>query len=252
MQVSEKSKELKENGIVVIENYLDEQSCDALHDKIKSIIANDELRKCDGEGYTEMANADEPILNRRTGTDEGMLDIFNMNLILDEASSFKNDSFIRDIINEATDDQYTAQNINVYIRESVANPSPYHADSLNNQFKSFLYLTDVDDTSYGPFSYVKGSHDAPLVEKAGTLFLNRMKNNSGAPRAIVPNPESEATHVTGKKGTLIISNQKGYHRAYPQQEGRERVLMTTSYKTSNNQNVSLPLRAADFAARKLS
>jgi hypothetical protein len=43
--------------------------------------------------------------------------------------------------------------------------------------------------------------------------------------------ESDAVHCTAPKGTLIISNQSGYYRGYPQKEGQERMLLSAAYTT---------------------
>jgi hypothetical protein len=225
---------LARDGIVVIEDYLDEETCDELYERVISGIEDD--RYADGDefdGYQPMANADQPVLNERTGADEGMFDIFNMDTVVEELKNIEVDEDVQAIINRTTDTEYRPTNINTYIRRSVSNPAPYHADSFTT-FKSFVYLTDVPDRTYGPFSFVPGSHDPPTLEKFGTVMINSMKGNAGAPRAIVPKP-SEANHVTGSKGTLIIANQAGYHRALPQSEGRERVLVTTRYKSDKNQ-----------------
>jgi len=225
---------LAEDGIVVIDDYLDEETCDDLYERVVTGIEDD--RYADGdefERYQAMANADRPVLNERSGADEGMLDIFNMDTVVEELRDVKNDEDIQAIINRTTDTDYRPTNINTYIRRSVSNPAPYHADSFTT-FKSFVYLTDVPDPSYGPFSFVPGSHDPSTIEKFGTVLINSMKGNAGAPRAIVPRP-SDANHVTGSKGTLIIADQAGYHRALPQSEGRERVLATTRYKSDENQ-----------------
>jgi hypothetical protein len=161
-----------------------------------------------------------------------MIDIFNMDLLVDEIEAIKTDPEINEIINRAASKEYMPTNINTYIRRSVRNPAPYHADSYS-KFKSFVYLTDVPDQSYGPFSYVEGTHDVPVAEKFATVFLNQLKGHSGAPRAIVPDP-TVAKHATAPKGTLIIANQAGYHKGHTQAEGRERVLLTTSYIPEND------------------
>jgi len=226
--------ELRENGITIIEGYLETQMADDLCDQIIGSLESDEFASGDDyNGYHKMSNAVEPVANKRTGTDEGMIDIFNMDLVIDEIEAIKSDPQINDIIDRAADEEYVPTNINTYIRRSVTNPAPYHADSYS-KFKSFVYLTDVPDQSYGPFSYVEGSHDVPVAEKFGTVFLNRLKGHSGAPRGIVPDP-TVAKHATAPKGTLIISNQAGYHKGHTQAEDRERVLLTTAYSPKNDE-----------------
>lgn len=220
--------ELREDGITIIEGYLDDDVADELYEKItRSLESNEFADGDDYNGYHEMANADKPVANERTGTDEGMTDIFNMDRVVDDIRSIKTDSQIKGIINAASGAEWEPTNINTYVRRSVTNSTWYHADSYS-KFKSFVYLTDIPDESYGPFSYIKGSHDVSVAEKFATVFLNRIKGQNGAAHAVVPDP-TEAIRATAPKGTLIIANQAGYHRGHPQAEGRERILLTTSY-----------------------
>jgi hypothetical protein len=41
--------------------------------------------------------------------------------------------------------------------------------------------------------------------------------------------EDDVIKFTAPKGTLIISDQSGYHRGIPQEEGKERMLISNSY-----------------------
>ena len=40
----------------------------------------------------------------------------------------------------------------------------------------------------------------------------------------------------GKKGTLIVSNQNGIHRGYPQKKGKERVALVINYMVVSKMN----------------
>jgi hypothetical protein len=57
--------------------------------------------------------------------------------------------------------------------------------------------------------------------------VNRLQ--SAPPTDAVFYDDDEALVCTAPKGTLIVANQAGYHRGIPQEEGRERMLATTSY-----------------------
>lgn len=220
--------DLRENGITIVEGFLDDDTTQDLYDRITTSLYSHEFASGDDYGgYSDMASAGEPVANVRTGMDDGMIDIFNLDLVVNDIEEIKNDPQIKTIIDEATGGAWTPTNINTYIRRSVDNPTWFHADSYS-KFKTFVYLTDVPDASYGPFSYLEGSHDVSAAEKFATVFLNRLNGQTGAPHAIVPDPK-EATLATAPKGTLIIANQAGYHRGHAQKEGRERVLLTTSY-----------------------
>jgi hypothetical protein len=247
--ISKRATELQEEGITIIDDYIDRETAENFHNHLVNGLENDQFDDADGySGYGEMANADVPVANERTGTDEGMIDIFNPSLIFEEMAKFKNDSQINEIINKAAEKKFNPSNDNAYIRRSVLNPQRYHADNYQ-KYKSFLYLTDVSDESDGPFMYIEGSHNVPFSEKFATVFLNQLSGRSFAPLAIVPDPEP--IKATAPKGTLIISNQGGYHQGHPQSMGKERVLLTTSY-TPENPNIDLTKKIGQGFAKLFS
>ena len=233
MKIDKKSAELRKKGITIVEDYLDEKTAERFHEQIKNGLENSMYTDAEeySGGYGEWADADVPIANERTNTDEGMVDIFNPELEFEEMADFKNDSKINKIIDRASGQKYKPRNCNAYIRRSVLNPQRYHVDSYQ-KYKTFVYLTDVSNNSDGPFTYIEGSHNISFWEKFATVFLNKLKGRSAAPLGIVPNPEP--LKVTASKGTLIIANQGGYHQGHPQSLGKERVLLTTSYNPENN------------------
>ena len=225
------ARTLEENGIVIIEDYLDEDTCDDLYEEISHEIEEggyDVVEGGDhGYNYSDFVNWDGPVANKRTGRDEGMLDVFNVDSAVPEVSSFKSDEVVNNIINRATPEQYSPDNINVYWNRSVRTTRDFHADTYSGKFKSFVYLTNVPDRSYGPFSYVKGSHRSSKAKRKVSKLANKVKGNPST-NAVFYDADN-VIYGTAPKGTLIIANQSGYHRGHPQEEGRERMLMTASY-----------------------
>lgn len=131
--------ELRKNGITIINDYLDEAKATELYDQIIDSLDSDEFASGDEyDRYSEMATADKPVANERTGTDEGMIDIFNMDAVVKDIEDIKNDPQIIEIINEASGNEWEPTNINTYIRRFVDNPSWFHADSYS-KYKS-LYI----------------------------------------------------------------------------------------------------------------
>jgi len=228
------ARTLEEDGIVIVEDYLDEDTCNDLYEEISHEIEEGDYDVVEGGdhgySYSDFVDWDGPVVNKRTGRDEGMLDVFNVDSAVPEVSSFKSDKMINDIINRATAEQYSPDNINVYWNRSVKTTRDFHADTYSGQFKSFVYLTNVPDRSYGPFSYVKGSHRSSKAKRKVSKLANKVKGNPST-NAVFYDTDN-VIYGTAPKGTLIIANQSGYHRGHPQEEGSERMLMTTSYTTS--------------------
>jgi hypothetical protein len=162
-----------------------------------------------------------------------MLDIFNMDLAIPGLKDLKEDEFIQDVISKAAEESYTAGNLNIYVNRSVTDTRDYHADTYAGKYKSFVYLTDVPNVSYGPFSYVKESHWDASPETSGLRirlrkFINEKIRSVPSTNAVFYKPWKVKT-CTASKGALIIANQAGLHRGMPQEDGKERMLVSTSY-----------------------
>jgi hypothetical protein len=225
------AEELKEEGVISYEGYLEEEKCDKIREGVKELLNNDELEWAD-ENMTgsEMMNASRTIVNRRSGEDDdGMLDIFNMDESIPEVGEIKNDDFISNIINGASGDSFAPENINVYYNRSVTDTRGYHFDSYNSQFKAFVYLTDVPDESYGPYSYIRGSHKRSYPRRRVEGLFNKARGNKPTAAISMFYDDDDIVTFTAPKGTLIISDQTGFHRGIPQEEEKERMLVSNSY-----------------------
>ncbi|WP_338729856.1 hypothetical protein [Haladaptatus sp. DJG-WS-42] len=225
---------LAEDGVVVIENYLDEDRCGELYAKISNAIENEEIDVVRGDGYSynELANWGGAVANERSGRDDGMIDVFNLDSVVPDVASFKFDKTINNIINLAASESYSPDNVNTYWNRSVTATRDFHADTYGGKFKSFVYLTDVPNRSYGPFTFIKGSHKVSRVKVKTSSLVNKIKNKPSTDAVFYD--EKDVEYYTAPKGTLIIANQAGYHRGHPQKEGEERMLMTTSYTPEEN------------------
>jgi hypothetical protein len=223
------ARELAQNGVVSVEGYLDTETCDDIREQVKELLDNDELEFADEEmSGSEMMNASRTIVNRRSGQDDdGMLDIFNINESIPKIEDIKHDQFISSIIDGAGDEDCAPENINVYYNRSVTGTRGYHFDSYDNQYKAFVYLTDVPDESYGPYSYIKGSNNRSYPRRRLEGIVNRFRGEK--PTAAIRYDDDAIVTFTAPKGTLIISDQTGYHRGIPQEEGKERMLISNSH-----------------------
>jgi len=230
------SESLRRDGIVIIDEYLDEAKCDEIRREVNAWIENG-MRTADPDmGYAGMAGADEPILNQRSGDrDDGMLDIFNMDLAIPELREVKQDNFIQEVIGYAAQETYTPETLNIYVNRSVTNTRDYHADTYSGKYKSFIYLTDVTDVSYGPFSYIKGSHRPSRIRRRFRSFVNNRFRDVPSTNAVVYD-DSDAETCVAPRGTLVIANQAGLHRGIPQEKGKERVMISTHYVPDSDTN----------------
>ncbi|WP_092688431.1 phytanoyl-CoA dioxygenase family protein [Halorientalis regularis] len=227
-QAGSHAETLTRDGIVVIDDYLDADVCDEIYESVVEAAEGGEFDVAgEDPSYADLRNWDGPVVNKRSGSDEGMWDMFNVDHVNDDVADVKEDESIAEIISTAADETFSADHINVYWNRSVTNTRGFHADTYTNKFKSFVYLTDVPDRSYGPYTYIPGTHQMSLAKVKVSELVNKVKGNPSTDAVFYD--ESEAVHCTAPKGTLIISDQSGYHRGYPQEEGRERMILSAAY-----------------------
>jgi len=220
---------LAREGIVVIEDYMESEVCETIYQEVTEAAESGELDIAAGsDSYDDKVNWGNAVVNKRTGTDEGMWDIFNADELSADAATVKNNPMILDIINRAAEREYDVQNINIYWNWSVTNTRDFHADTYSGKFKAFVYLTDVPDKSYGPYIYLPKTHAPSIPKRKLSEYINKIRNTPTTD-AVFYN-ESEALVCTAPKETLIISDQTGYHRGHPQEPERERMLLSLSYK----------------------
>jgi len=241
--VEDISKQIKDDGIVVIPNVLDSTYCEKIENFLIKTIDNyknklnnnsffeDELAliqytRTKVSGYSNLKNYNKPIINIRRGLDKNMIDIFNVNdlnndLFYNIKHFLKSDVFSK--IFSRLDAKGIVNNINAYINKDVIQTRGFHADSYDsNQYKVFFYLTDVLSFSKGPYTYVRGTHKASSYRNINKLIGAKLNNLTEAPVV----PYSKIHPILGNKGTLIISNQEGFHRGFPQKIGNYRVILS--------------------------
>jgi hypothetical protein len=106
----------------------------------------------------------------------------------------------------------------------------WHRDSLTPQFKSILYLTDVDESN-GPFQLVEGSHRwlAMLRDNARLGVASRVRLSDDEVRAIVAKSYPRGVRTfTGEAGFLILVSTSALHRGKPIERG-ERFALTNYF-----------------------
>lgn len=231
---------LREFGIVIVPNFVDAhvveaaaQSAYALANSIESNRKQDEnqgkyrVSRDADESYYELAESRTPTVVVRRGTDSGMLDIFNFDL-LDGSygpalrAALASPSVVN-LVSLGKSSGLKPRNLNVYINRKVTKTRGFHVDSYGaGQIKAFLYLTDVTTMSDGPYCYVLGSHTrGPLSQMNQAItressFFESTDTPLVDTRKILP--------VLGGAGTLVISDQSGSHRGIPQTADGSRVL----------------------------
>jgi hypothetical protein len=215
---------LNRDGIASVPGYLDAARCDRIRAAIDAIV--DGVEQSGSHASGAVIDVRRPH-DGREDYDTGMIDIRHIDRAIPEIAEVFAAPMIVDAIAEACGRPVRCQNCNTLVNRSVVNPRAYHSDSTGIvQFKAFIYLTDVPDTSYGPYCYVKGTHRLRW-DKYANFAMNWW---TGRPITDMrTHDESQEVQMTAPRGTLIVSNQNGFHRGWPQQPGRSRCMILGNY-----------------------
>ena len=222
-EVDDYAKDLRKNGIIKIENFISPDICDQMARKIEAITTQHQSStELENGAYLNFRNE-----NKEGGSDRGMVDIFNIDYALDEVGQI-DFSIVEDILNVTTKQKIVHYRKNAYVNRGVKGTRGFHVDNVQPVlFKAFVYLTDVPDTSYGPYSFVKKSH-----RFSTSVYYNIIRNlfTSSVNSTDMPvYNKQEVVNAIGKKGTLILSNQNAIHRGLPQEEGKTRIVLILNY-----------------------
>ena len=224
-ELSHHEQELKENGIVIINDYMSKEDCDTnrrlIEDFVKQFSTSTQLDNGTFIGFRSEISNDN--------ADKGMIDIRFIDKSI-EGLIFKDKiSDIENIISKATSSKAEFVRLNAYVNVGVSGTRDYHVDTFRAHFKAFIYLTDVIDESYGPYSYIKKSNGFTL-SKYLNIYRNSLLSNT---HRIPDMPKylnmKQAVHCIGPKGTLVISDQGGIHRGIPQEPGKKRIALVFNF-----------------------
>ena len=239
---------LQDFGIAIVSEFLDRTSCletseSVFNDlqQLRSGSTNTEWRGAKvinpddaTPGYTSMALGKSPVIYIRGGSDYGMVDIFHPEKLYPQiehlVASIRSSS-LEGVISSASGTKMALQNVNLYVNQDVEQTRGFHVDSWGvNQYKAFVYLTDVDNLADGPYTYVLGSPNNPELET-----LNKQLNLSFGKTQLTDVGVFHPTKVMpllAKAGSLVVSNQTGAHGGWPQSKGHRRCVLTLNFRES--------------------
>ena len=121
---------------------------------------------------------------------------------------------------------FGVSNINTYLNSGITSTRGFHADSYSRQIKVFIYLTDVFDFDNGPYTYVKGTHLNTPYRRANQKISSGLKAKTETPYFNINN----IYPILAPRGSLIVSDQSGFHRGFPQDKDGFRCILTINCK----------------------
>lgn len=202
ISISSYISEIKKNGYVCVENYISKEICE----KIK-IIIDEYIHKNPEMTWSDKLGSDVRIHGAENISQE------MKNMVINKINFTKK-----------IGQQYSRRNIDLYMmmanritfkQSNLGSGQGWHKDSYSTQFKSILYLNDVDENN-GPFQIIKNSTSNIFMLK---LFYNLKKKFPSTRfseleiKKITKN--YQISEITGKAGTLILVDTSYLHRGKP-------------------------------------
>lgn len=235
---------LENYGVAIQEKLVDKDEASNLGRKIFEFVDNLEaksgaesyrlVRPEDRQmSYKEASGSQIPIVIKRGGVDMGMFDIFHLDKLLAEAAGILEkikQAGLEKIFSELVGTEMKLMNVNAYVNEDITSTRGFHVDSWGKaQFKAFVYLTDVSELADGPYTYVLGTAGNPQFITANQeLSANRPKTTD-----VSVYPSSGVLPILAPAGSLVISNQNGAHRGWPQKIGHKRCILALNFTKAN-------------------
>lgn len=210
---------LRRDGYVVVPGYWSREKALAMRDHVEQYLEIGESRDFDSGAYLRFRD--------NVAYDEGVRRLYHVDKEIPELAEHRNDPMIMRVVAAYYGRPYhSAVLMYQYNTRSNANTRYHHVDAFSKEFKSFVYLDDVDDGN-GPFAYIPGtqrSHVKRVVKQ-----LREGSNATGFSPEELRKTIGREVRLTGEAGTLILADVRGFHRGTPQLDRSRSVLVNYLY-----------------------
>lgn len=214
--------EIKKNGYTVIQDFFDKDQCNAC---IKDMDWMFENKK---EFVQESEYADSRI--------------FGAEHLSENINKFATDKLLNDLANAynavPTCCGFTLAGIIKATGHEYGSGGSWHRDSYFRQFKSLLYLTDVDE-NHGPFQVIRESHKQKKISsdtKSGNLESMQCQFNQEIIEKILKEEPDRLVSFTAKAGTVVLVDTSVIHRGVSLKEGTRYALTNYFFEKSQINN----------------
>jgi hypothetical protein len=202
-------QDLRRDGYAVIEGYWDRDKALELRDRLEAYLAEGKDKDFDEGAWLR-------IWDDRA-YDQGVRRIYHVERLLPELVDYRHDPWVLDVVHAYYGTPYYS-NALVFQHNTRTNEETryYHVDAFVREFKSFIYLDDVDEGN-GPFTYLRGTQRKHLTR----LKKQVLGNEEGvSPTTFYPGDIKSVldreVQINGPAGTLILTDVRGLHRGSPQ------------------------------------
>ena len=211
--------QLRRDGYVIIPEYWPREKALAMRGRLEQYLEIGESRDFDNGAYLRFRD--------NVAYDEGVRRLYHVDKEIPELAEHRFDPQIMRLVAGYYGRQYhTAVLMYQFNTRSNANTRYHHVDAFSKEFKSFLYLDDVDDGN-GPFAYIPGTQRSHL--KRIVKQLKQGSNATGFSPDELSRTIGREVRLTGEAGTLILADVRGFHRGTPQLDRSRSVLVNYFY-----------------------
>lgn len=214
--------EVKKNGYTVIPDFFDKDQCNAC---IKDMDWMFENKK---EFVQESEYADSRI--------------FGAEHLSENINKFATDKLLNDLANAynavPTCCGFTLAGRIKATGHEYGSGGSWHRDSYFRQFKSLLYLTNVDE-NHGPFQVIRESHKQEKISsdtKSGNLESMQCQFNQEIVEKILKEEPDRLVSLTAKAGTVVLVDTSVIHRGVTLKEGTRYALTNYFFEKTQINN----------------
>ena len=210
--------QIKEKGYAVIPNFVDEDFCNQCINDIEKMFVN----------------------NNEYVQKQSDLRIFGAEELSDNIKEYSSKKFLLNLANhynaEETYNAFCLANKIEFsdLSKKLGSGGGWHRDSIFRQFKSILYLNDVNENN-GAYQIIEKSHKLPYIlkdMKAADLKFKNIRFTGEQIEKILERDPSRLKTFTGKAGTLIVKDCSAIHRGSPLKSGKRYALTNYFFQKS--------------------
>ena len=206
-------KKIHEKGYVIIENYLGKNECKKIIKLLDDFIENrpDMIWK-DPLGSDTRIHGVENISNEIRDLVRGKIEFTK--------------KIGEQYLNQKIDLYMMMANRTIFKRSNLGSGQGWHKDSYSKQFKSILYLCDVNEKN-GPFQILKKSNSDAFMMKLFFKLKKKYPSSRFSDEEIMRmlnNDKSKIDELNAKAGTLILVDTSYIHRGKPLNENKRYAL----------------------------
>jgi hypothetical protein len=213
---------LRRDGYAVVEGFWPREQALALRDRLESYLQPEESRDFDSGAYIRFWDD--------RNYDEGVRRLYHVEQEIPELKEYRHDPFTFGVV-----DAYYGFPVHSGLlmyqhnTRSNANTRYYHVDVFSKEFKSFMYLDDVDEGN-GPFTYLPGTHTSHYRRLRKQLLWNGEGASTSFSDDDLGPLLTREKQITGQAGTMILADVRGFHRGSPQLERSRSALVNYIYR----------------------